>query len=99
MGRKILQIEPTRWGNSAVCWVTVCEHLDQSWSIRYESHVVARYNAKGWLGLSERNLDCPGKTVEKTMRGKAQRLAFPLQLEAVVLRGIPMVVKRKRGFQ
>ena len=82
VGGKILQIEPTRWrGTLAGCSVTVCEHLDQSWSIRYGPHVVGRYNAQGWPGLSERKLDRRGKAVEKTLRGKAQRRAFPLRLE------------------
>jgi hypothetical protein len=26
--------------------VTICEHMDQSWSIRYGPHVVGRYNAQ-----------------------------------------------------
>src|ERR1700674_2046304 len=82
VGGKILQIEATRWrGTLAGCSVTVCEHLDQSWSIRYGPHVVGRYNAQGWPRLSERKVDRRGKTVEKTLRGKAQRQAFPLRLE------------------
>jgi transposase len=81
VGGKILQIEPTRWrGTLAGCSVTVCEHLDQSWSIRYGPHVVGRYNAQGWPCLSERQLDRRGKAVEKPLRGKAQRRAFPLRL-------------------
>ena len=82
LGGTILQIEPTRWrGTLARCSVTVCEHLDQSWSIRYGPHVVGRYNAQGWPCLSERKLDRRGKAVEKTLRGKAQRRAFPLRLD------------------
>src|ERR1700682_2494549 len=82
VGGKILQIEATRWrGTLAGCSVTVCEHLDQSWSIRYGPHVVGSYNAQGWPSLSERKLDRRGKAVEKTLRGKAQRQAFPLRLE------------------
>jgi transposase len=81
VGGKILQIEATRWrGTLAGCSVTVCEHLDQSWSIRYGPHVVGRYNAQGWPSLSERKLDGRGKAVEKTLRGKAQGRAFPLRL-------------------
>ena len=81
LGGTILQIEPTRWrGTLAGCSVTVCEHLDQSWSIRYGPHVVGRYNAQGWPSLSERKLDRRGKAVEKTLCGKAQRRAFPLRL-------------------
>jgi transposase len=79
---KILQIEPTRWrGTLAGCSVTVCEHLDQSWTIRYGPHVVGRYNAQGWPCLSERKLDRRAKAVEKTLRGKAPLRAFPLRLE------------------
>jgi len=82
VGGKILQIEATRWrGTLAGCSVTVCEHLDQSWSIRYGPHVVGRYNAQGWPCLLERTLYRQGKAVEKTRRGKAQRQAFPLRLE------------------
>jgi len=82
VGGKILQIEPTRWrGTLAGCSVTVCEHLDQSWSIRYGPHVVGRYNAQGWPCLSERKLDRRARAVEKTLRGKAPRRAFPLRLE------------------
>jgi transposase len=81
VGGTILQIEATRWrGTLAGCSVTVCQHLDQSWSIRYGPHVVGRYNAQGWPCLSERNFDRRGKAVEKTQRGKAQRQAFPLRL-------------------
>lgn len=82
LGGKILQIEPTRWrGTLAGCSVTVCEHLDQSWSIRYGPHVVGRYNAQGWPCVFEGKVDRRGKAVEKTRNGKAQRRAFPLRLE------------------
>src|SRR6202049_4983255 len=82
VGGKILQIEATRWrGTLAGCSVTVCEHLDQTWSIRYGPHVVGRYNAQGWPSLWERQPDRRGKAVEKTLRGKAQKRAFPLRLE------------------
>ena len=82
VGGTILQIEPMRWrGTLAGCSVTVCEHLEQSWSIGYGPPVVGRYNAQGWPCLSERKLDRRGKAVEKTLRGKAPRRAFPLRLE------------------
>jgi hypothetical protein len=49
VGGKTLQIEATRWrGTLAGCSVTVCEHSDLSWSIRYGPHAVGRYNAQGW---------------------------------------------------
>ena len=80
-GGKILQIEPTRWrGTLAGCSVTVCEHLDRSWSIRYGPHVVGRYNAQGYSCLSEGKLDRRGQAVEKKRSGKAPRQAFPLRL-------------------
>jgi transposase len=81
VGGKVFQIEPTRWrGTLAGCSVTVCEHLDQSWSIRYGPHVVGRYNAQGWPWLCEHKTDCRGKAVEKPLRGNP-KAGFPLRLE------------------
>jgi transposase len=80
MGGKILQIEATRWrGTLAGCTVTVCEHLDQSWSIHYGPHVVGRYNAQGWPLVPEAKLARGRKAVEKTLRGKVLR-TFPPRL-------------------
>jgi hypothetical protein len=79
VGGKIFQIEPTRWrGTLAGCSVTVCEHLDQLWSIRYGPHVVGRYNAEGWPCEAKR--DRRGKAVEKPLRGNPEA-GFPLRLE------------------
>jgi hypothetical protein len=79
IGGKTLQIEATRFrGTLAGCSVIICEHLDQSWSIRYGPHVVGRYNAQGWPLLPEAKEN--GKTVEKTLRGKVHR-TFPPRLE------------------
>src|ERR1700751_258616 len=81
VGGKTLQIEATRWrGTLAGCSVTVCEHLDQSWSIHYGPHAVGRYNAQGWPCLPETKRNGRGKTVEKTLRGKVLR-TFPPRLE------------------
>jgi hypothetical protein len=81
IGGKILQIEPTRWrGTLAGCSVTVCEHLDHTWSIRYGPHVVGFYNAQGWPCLPELKPIRRGKSVEKTLRGKVLR-TFPPRLE------------------
>src|ERR1039457_4591100 len=81
VGGKTLQIGATRWrGTLAGCSVTVCEHLDQSWSIRYGPHVVGRYNAEGWPLLPEPKQNGREKTVEKTLRGKVLR-TFPPRLE------------------
>jgi hypothetical protein len=79
IGGKTLQIAATRFrGTLAGCSVTICEHLDQSWSIRYGPHVVGRYNAQGCPLLPEAQQN--GKTVEKTLRGKVLR-TFPPRLE------------------
>jgi hypothetical protein len=81
IGGKTLQIAATRFrGTLAGCSVTICEHLDQSWSIRYGPHVVGRYNAQGWPLLPEAKQNERGKTVEKTLRGKVLR-TFPPCLE------------------
>jgi hypothetical protein len=78
---KVFQIEPTRWrGTLAGCSVTVCEHLDQLWSIRSGPHVVGRYNAQGWPWPCEPKLDRLGKAVEKPLRGNP-KAGFPLRLE------------------
>jgi len=80
LGGKILQIEPTRWrGTLAGCSVTISEHLDQSYSIRYGPHVVGRYTAQGWPCLAELKPTRRGKTVEKRLRGKVLR-TFPPRL-------------------
>jgi transposase len=81
VGGKVFQIEPTRWrGTLAGCSVTVCEHLDETWSVRYGPHIVGRYNAQGWPWLCERKLDRRGTAVEKPLRGKV-KATFPLRLE------------------
>jgi len=81
VGGKVFQIEPTRWrGTLAGCSVMVCEHLDETWSIRYGPHIVGRYTAQGWPWLCERKLDRQGKAVEKPLRGKP-KTGFPLRLE------------------
>jgi transposase len=81
VGGTVFQIEPTRWRRTlAGCAVTVCEHLDQLWSIRYGPHLVGRYNAHGWPWLCEQKLDRRGKAVEKPLRGNP-KAGFPLRLE------------------
>jgi transposase len=81
VGGKVFQIEPTRWrGTLAGCAVTVCEHLDETWSIRYGPHVVGRYTAQGHRWLCESKLDRRGKAAEKPLRGKP-KTGFPLRLE------------------
>ena len=81
VGGTTFQIEPTRWrGTLAGCSVTVCGHLDETWSIRYGPHVLGRYNAQGWPLLWEPKSDRRGMAVEKPLRGKP-RTGFPLRLE------------------
>jgi transposase len=81
VGGKVFQIEPTRWrGSLAGVSVTVCEHLDQTWSVRYGPHVVGRYNAQGWPWLCESKSDRRGKAVGKPLRGNP-KAGFPLRLE------------------
>ena len=81
VGKTVFQIEATRWrGTLAGCSVTVCEHLDQLWSIRYGPHVVGQYTAQGWPWLCERKLDRRGKAVEKPLRGNP-KTGFPRRLE------------------
>src|ERR1700688_2567490 len=81
VGGTVFQIEPTRWrGTLAGCAVTVCEHLDQLWSIRYGPHLVGRYNAQGWPWLCEQKLNRRGKAVEKPLRGNP-KAGFPLRLQ------------------
>ena len=63
----------------AGCAVTVCEHLDETWSIRYGPHIVGRYTAQGYPWLCERKLDRREKAVEKPLRGKPGA-GFPLRL-------------------
>ncbi len=48
IGPCILQIEKTRWrATLAGCRVTICQHLDGTWSIAYGPHLVGRYNQRG----------------------------------------------------
>jgi transposase len=81
VGGKVFQIERTRWrGTLAGCPVTVCEHLDETWSIRYGPHEVGRYRPQAEPGPREDRWDGRGKAVEKPLRGKPKS-GFPLRLE------------------
>jgi transposase len=80
VGGTVFQIAATRWrGTLAGCTVTVCEHLDGLWSIRYGPHVVGRYNAQGWPWLCEDPPNRRGKAVEKPHRGNP-KAGFPPRL-------------------
>jgi transposase len=48
VGRRVFQIGPTPLRCHFVrCRVTVHEHLDHTWSIRYGPHIIARFNGQG----------------------------------------------------
>jgi transposase len=81
VGGKVFQIEPTRWrGTLAGCSVLVCEHLDETWSIRYGPHQVGRYTEQAGPMPCEDKRGGRGKAVEKALRGKP-KAGFPRRLE------------------
>jgi hypothetical protein len=48
IGPCVLQIEKSHWrATLAGCRVTVCQHLDGTWSIAYGPHLVGRYSREG----------------------------------------------------
>jgi len=48
IGPCVLQIEKNHWrATLAGCRVTVCQHLDGTWSIAYGPHLVGRYSREG----------------------------------------------------
>src|SRR6266536_2746280 len=76
----ILQIEPVRWrATLAGCKVTVHQHLDQTLSLTYGPHRLGRFTAQGEARTETKT--AAGKAVEKTLRGKAQKPAFPPSFE------------------
>ncbi len=76
----ILQIEPVRWrATLAGCKVTVHQHLDQTLSLTYGPHRLGRFTAQGEARTETK--PAAGKAVEKTLRGKAQKPAFPPSFE------------------
>ena len=80
VGKTVFQIEPTRWrGTLAGCTVTVCEHLDEAWSIHYGPHDLGHYNAQGQPWPCEGKTGRREKAMEKPLRGKP-RSGFPLRL-------------------
>jgi len=75
-----LQIEPVRWrATLAGCNVTVHQHLDGSISLTHGPQQLGRYNALGVAITATKN--AAPKAVEKTLRGKVQKLTFPPRLE------------------
>jgi len=72
----VLQIEPVRWrATLAGCKVTVHQHLDQTLSLTYGPHRLGRFTAQG-EPITEPK-PTTRKAMEKTLRGKAQKPAFP----------------------
>jgi hypothetical protein len=85
----ILQIEPVKWrATLAGCTVTVHQHLDQTLSITYGPHRLGRFTAHG-EPIHETKPPAR-KAMEKTLRGKAQKPAFPPSFE---------IPHNPRGFQ
>jgi transposase len=76
----ILQIEPVKWrATLAGCTVTVHQHLDQTLSISYGPHRLGRFTAQGEPINETKPL--ARKAMEKTLRGKANKPAFPPSFE------------------
>jgi len=76
----VLQIEAVRWrATLAGCKVTVHQHLDQTLSMTYGPHRLGRFTAQG-EAITETK-PAARKAMEKTLRGKAQRTAFPPSFE------------------
>src|SRR6266498_5855482 len=76
----VLQIEPVRWrATLAGCKVTVHQHLDQTLSLTYGPQRLGRFTAQGEARTETK--PAAGKAVEKTLRGKAQKPAFPPSFE------------------
>jgi transposase len=76
-----LQIERVRWrGTLAGCNVMVHQHLDGSISLTHGPHRLGCYSAQG-VALTATQNAAAKNAVEKTLRGKAQKQAFPPHLE------------------
>ena len=75
-----LQIEAVRWrATLAGCQVVVHQHLDGTLSLAYGPHLLGRYTAEG-AALSATKMPAR-RAVEKTLRGKAPKQAFPPRVE------------------
>src|SRR5271165_7006069 len=76
-----LQIERVQWrGTLAGCNVTVHQHLNGTISLTHGPHRLGRYSAQG-VALTATQNAMAKNAVEKTLRGKAQKQAFPPRLE------------------
>jgi transposase len=75
-----LQIERVIWrGTLAGCTVTLHQHLDGTISLTHGPHRLGRYSAQGVAIACSKN--AAPRAVEKTLRGKASKQAFPPRLE------------------
>jgi transposase len=75
-----LQIEPVRWrATLAGCTVTAHQHLDGTFTITHGPQRLGHYSAEGVPLDKEKTAARPA--VEKTLRGKVQKLTFPPRLE------------------
>jgi transposase len=75
-----LQIERVTWrGTLAGCTVTLHQHLDGTISLTHGPHRLGRYSAQGVAIPCNKNT--APRAVEKTLRGKAPKPAFPPRLE------------------
>jgi transposase len=75
-----LQIQAVRWrATLAGCQVVVHQHLDGTLSLTHGPHLLGRYTAEG-TALSATKMPAR-RAVEKTLRGKAPKQAFPPRLE------------------
>ena len=76
-----LQIERVQWrGTLAGCNVTVHQHLDGTISLTHGPHRLGCYSAQGVALTSTQNAAAKN-AVEKPLRGKAPKQAFPPRLE------------------
>jgi len=76
----ILQIERVSWrATLAGCTVTVHQHLDQTLSITYGPHRLGCFTAQGEARTNSK--PAARKAMEKTLRGKAPKPAFPPSFE------------------
>src|ERR1035438_6415977 len=76
----VLQIERMSWrATLAGCNVMVHQHLDGTISLTHGPHRLGRYSSQGAALTTSKN--AAPKAVEKTLRGKAPKPAFPPRLE------------------
>jgi transposase len=75
-----LEIERVQWrATLAGCNVTVHQHLNGTLSLTHGPHRLGRYTAHGVAIPASKN--AAPRAVEKALRGKAQKQAFPPRLE------------------